>query len=140
MQTNTDCTIYNRYVSSGEEVYQRTQITGVAWQGGKGRTGAGSSNQQANQVTVYIPSAGRSDYVTPKAWAILSNKSGKWTLQPNDVIVKGLVNDTIAPPNETGAITLSALKAKYDDVLVISDVQTMDYGSLSMQHWQVTAK
>ncbi len=138
MRTNTDCTVYNRYVSSGQETYQRTEITGVAWQGGKGRTGAGASNQEANQVAVYIPSAGRSGFLSPKNW-VLSSKTGRWTLQIGDVIVKGLITDSLMT-GETGAITLSALKAKYDDVFVISDVQTMDYGSESMQHWQVTAK
>lgn len=139
MRTNTDCTIYNRYVSGSVEHYQRTQIKDVAWQGGKGRSGAGATNQESNSVTIYIPSANRDDYVAQKAWSLLSSKTGKWTLQPNDIIVKGLVSDNLMI-GETGAISVSALKAKYDDVLVISDIQTMDYGSLSMQHFQVTAK
>ncbi len=141
MRTNTDVTIYNRYVASGEEVYQRTQVLGVAWQGGKGRTSAGASNQEANQVVIYIPSQNNTEYLFAKAWQALTDKSANWTLQNNDIVVKGLVADEIIPADQTGGpFSVSDLKAKYDDVLVISDVQTMDYGSPSMNHFQVTAK
>jgi hypothetical protein len=141
MRTNTDVTIYNRYVVSGEEVYQRTQVLGVAWQGSKGRSGPGSSNQEANQVVIYIPSQNNTEYLPAKAWQALTDKSDNWTLQNNDVIVKGLVSDEIIPADQTGGpFSVSDLKAKYDHVLVISDVQTRDDGSPSMNHWQVTAK
>ncbi len=60
-----------------------------------------------------------------------------------DVAVKGIVADEIHaavvdPP--AAAFSLSDLKAKYDDVLVLSSVDTMDEGSANMQHWKLSGK
>ncbi len=134
MRTNCDLTIYNCYLVNGAETYQRTVIQRVMWENRKARNVlASGGNLAADQAVVYIPLARGLAYLAPKAW--LANKSGHWTLQVGDVIVKGLVTDTIGP-----SFTISALKAKYDDVLVISSVDTMDMGSASLQHWKVSAK
>lgn len=134
MQTPHDVTVYNKYIVSRDPVYQRTQISGVSWQGGKGKSGAGSNTQAADQAVIYIPMA-RMNHLDPQDWQTLVTKIGKWTLQVGDVIVKGLVTDEI-----TGGFTISDLVRKYNDVLTISDVQSLDYGSDSLNHWQVTAK
>ena len=68
------------------------------------------------------------------AWQALTTKTGKWTLQDGDFMVKGLVTDEIG-----AGFTMTALKAKYDDVVMIKSVDTMDAGSSYMQHWQIGA-
>lgn len=136
MITNADCTIYNKYMSAGSELYQRTQIVDVTWSSGKARNViASGGNIAADQAAVYVPYARGANYTLPKAWQALVTKTGKWTLQVGDYIVKGLVTDEI-----TGGFTMTSLKAKYDDVLQISSVDTMQAGSLSMWHWQIGAK
>jgi hypothetical protein len=61
-------------------------------------------------------------------------KTGKWTLQQGDVIVRGLVSETI-----DADYTISDLKRDYDDVVAIRSVDLMDNGSLARWHWQVGA-
>jgi hypothetical protein len=136
MRTNSDLTIYNKYIVAGAETWQRTQISAVAWEWRKAANVIASGGQiSADSARVFIPYARGTNYTAPKAWQALVTKTGKWTLQIGDVIVKGLVTDAIGP-----AFTISALKAKYDDVLVISSVDPMLSGSQSMWHWQIGAK
>jgi hypothetical protein len=142
MRTNTGCTIYNHYVVSGAEHYQRTELSAVAWENRKAANVIRSGLLTADSVVVYIPFAMGEDYLKPKAWQALSVKTGYWTLAVGDVIVKGLVTDEIhdavvSPPSS--AFTMTNLKALHDDVVTIRSVDTMDAGSLSMRHWQVGA-
>jgi hypothetical protein len=136
MKTFHDMTVFNKYTASGAEAYQRTQIEGVNWENRKAsnvlRTGGTIA---ADQAVVYIPFARDADYLDPKAWNALSSKTGKWTLAVGDYIVKGLVTDTIG-----ASFTITALKAKYDDVLQVTSVDKMDMGSLALRHWKVSAK
>lgn len=136
MRTNTGLTLYNRYIDDGAEEYQRTQIEAVAWENRKGanvlRTGG---DLAADQAAIYIPFAQGEGYVGPKAWQALETKTGAWTLQVGDFVVKGLISDEIG-----AEFTMSDLKAKYDDVLRITSVDTMDLGSVAMRHWKVGAK
>lgn len=138
MRTNANLTIYNKYVDSvtRAEKYQRTQIKAVFWENRKAANTLRTGGQiAADQARIFIPFQRGGNYVKAKAWQALSAKTNNWTLQEGDVIVKGLVTDEIG----TG-FTVTALKAKYDDVLMISAVDTQDAGSATMQHWQVGAK
>jgi hypothetical protein len=136
MRTNADLTVYNRYTAAGAEAYQRTQIEAVAWEHRKARNSlASGGNINADSSTVYIPMARGANYLQPKEWQALVSKTGKWTLQPGDYIVKGLVTDEI-----TTGFSVTSLKAKYNDVLMVSSVDTMDGGSANLHHWQLGAK
>jgi hypothetical protein len=144
MRTNADITIYNKYISSGAEKYQRAAVVAVAWENRKARNVLATGGDiAANQATIYIPWARGTDYIGPKAWQALSVKTGKWTLQNGDIVVRGVIADEIhdavvSPPS--AAFTPTMLKAKYDDVLTISSVDTMNGGSVGMWHWQIGAK
>jgi hypothetical protein len=137
MRTNCDCTIYNRYIDPTTRLdkYQRANIASVAWENRKAANVRSSGGQMAaDQARVFIPFARGANFTKPTAWQALVTKTGKWTLQPGDLIVKTAVTDDIS-----ANFTVTQLKAKYDDVLVISSVDTMDAGSVSMQHWNVGA-
>jgi hypothetical protein len=138
MRTNTGITVYNRYIVSGVETWQRTQIPAVEWENRKAsNTLASGGNMASDSASIFIPflCSGHENYAAPKAFQALVSKSGKWTLQIGDFVVKGLVTDSVGV-----SFTMSQLKAKYDDCLQISSVDTMDMGSLSLQHWKVSAK
>lgn len=144
MRTNTALTLYNRYLSSGAETYQRTVISRAMWENRKARNVlATGGNLRADQAAVYIPLSLGTAFLAPKAWQALVSKTGYWTLQPGDVIVKGTVTDEIheavVGPPAVAAFRMSDLKAKYDDVLTITSVDTLDMGSASMQHWRLGA-
>ena len=135
MIPNTDITIYNKYTVTGGETYQRTVVPDVVWQATKAVSGAQSGLLSSNVAAILIPFARDANYLAPKAWAALVSKTGKWTLKEGDYIVKGSVSDEI-----TGAFTMTSLKAKYDDVVMITSVDVMDQGSPNMQHFDVGCK
>lgn len=142
MKNNASMTVYNRYVSSGAEKYQRTEIDTVEWQNRKAANIIRSGLLAADSVVVFVSFTVGDDYLKPKAWQALSVKTGKWTLAIGDVIVKGIVTDEIhdavvSPPS--AAFTMTDLKAAHDDVVTIKSVDTMDMGSISMRHWQLGA-
>lgn len=117
MITPHDMTWYARGVVAGAESFIRQQVQGVFWEDRKAVNVLRSGLLEADSVAVYVP------FVR----GILSIKAG-------DVLVKGLVDDEISP-----SFTLTALKKKYPDVVIVRSVDTMDYGSPVMQHWQIGA-
>ncbi len=131
MITETDCTVYNKYLVGRVDTWQRVQIEGIHWEERHAREG----NQDNDFTIVFIPFARGLGYKQPREW-LASSKTGAWTLQIGDVIVKGLVSDELV----AGTFSLSDLKRIYDDVLVIASVDTRDFGSSHLQHWEVTAR
>jgi hypothetical protein len=140
MITNADLTLYNKYIEERKERFQRVQLLGVMWENRKARNVlASGGNIAADQAAIYIPMS-IPGYLAPKEWQAGQDESGDedlvtWTLQTGDFVVRGLVDDEL--DDDFGP---SALKAKYDDVLVISSVDTMKAGGEAMHHWQVGAK
>lgn len=146
---NSDITIYNRYIDAGtrSEKYARVVVKRVVWQATKAISGGKSGALASNIATVFIPMQRGADYVTPIAWQALTDKTGKWTLQDGDVIVRNAVSDEITaattdPETEivTPAFTMTSLRAKYEDVVTITSIDCMDQGSANVQHWQVGCK
>lgn len=117
MRTNTDITIYTRGLSTGAETWTRSTVLGVAWNNRKAANVLKSGLLEADSVAVYIPMS-----------------RGALTLKVGDILVKGVVTDVIGP-----SFTITALKAKYPDVVVIKSVDRMDMGSAAMHHWQIGA-
>jgi hypothetical protein len=143
MRTNCLATLYNGYISGGAQKYQRTAIGLVAWFNTKASNILRSGLLAADSAVIYVPLTLGANYIDPKPWAALTNKTGFWTLAVGDVIVKGLVTDEIhdavvSPPS--AAFTLTNLKAKYDDVVTIKSCDTFDMGSTSMRHWKVSGQ
>jgi hypothetical protein len=150
MRTNADLTVYNKYIdpATRSEAYQRASIKAVTWEGRKGGTVLTSGGQiELDLARVFIPLARGVDFLSPKAWQALDDRTGIWTFQIGDVIVRGVITDEITTAMTdpithvvTPAFTVSKLRAKYDDVLVITSVDLMDAGSLALRHWQVGAR
>lgn len=74
-------------------------------------------------------------FITPKAYMALEDKTGYWTLAPGGVssavdcfFVRGIV---------VSELGYNKLRESVDDVYDISTVDTRDFGSADMQHWQV---
>jgi hypothetical protein len=131
MRTNSNITIWNKYRVANIDTWQQTQISDVAWE----QRHARSQFDSDDLATVFVPLARGDDYLNPRVWQALSSKTGKWTLQVGDVIAKGLITFDLS-----ASFPLGVLKAAYDDVLVITSVDTYDYGSASLQHFRIGAK
>ena len=127
MQTNAMLAIYNHYIDqeTQEDQYQRTVIGPVFWDS------ASLIDEEA--ITVYIPFTISSErpYIKPKAFAALEDKAGYWTLGMEDKMVRGAAD---FEPDENRRI--GELDQLYDDVITIKRVETRDYGSKTMQHWE----
>ena len=117
MRTNSDLTLYKRSVAAGAETWTREQIVGVFWEDSDGAKVLPNGTIRDDKAMVYIPFA-----------------RGDLDLQEGYVIVRGLVTDTI-----TTSLTISDLKRKYRDTLTIRRVTRRDFGSASMQHWEISA-
>ena len=136
MRTNADITLYNRYNSSGIASYNRTVIHDVAWESRKASNVlASGGNIAADQANIYIPMQRGDSYQGPAAWRALTIKGGRWTLQPGDLIVRGIVTEELS-----GAYTPTTLRKEYDNVLEITSVDLLDNGSANLSHWKVGAK
>lgn len=132
---NSHITIYNKYTdpTTRKEKYQRTVVRDVVWQASKSVYAAGAGMVRLDTATIFIPFARGADYLHPHAWQ--AAKTGKWTLQEGDVIVRGSITTEISD-----AFTMTALRAANNDVVTINSVARMDEGGDNMKHWQVGAK
>lgn len=150
-------TIYNAYTGANRlTVYQRTQIKNAQstncanWNDTKGANVSKIGLTAADQALITLPMEVGANFLDPRAWQALVSKTGKWTLQVGDIIVKGLITDEIheliaalpGPPvvPAVPAFTVSDLKAKYDNVLLITSVDTLDRGRVALRHWKIGAK
>ena len=136
MRTNADITIYNRYFDKATRLdkYQRTILYGVFWDERKAVNRLQSGLEDADKVTIIIPFAVTTDkkYAPPKEFEKLEDKTGYFTLQEGDRVVKGAIDFEI-----TGK--LSDLD-KECEAYTITSVDIKDFGSPHMRHWEVGAK
>lgn len=135
MIPNCDITIYNKTITNRAEVFYRTVIRNVGWQATKAIMGTKQGALASNVATIFIPSGGNTEYLPPKSWQALSDKSSNWTLQEGDVIVRGNVPEELSED-----FTPTALRARYDDVVTITSIDAMDLGSANVHHWEVGCK
>jgi hypothetical protein len=132
---NCDITIYNKYIENRVEKWQRSEILEVGWQDTKA-VNSQRFGTAANLAAVFIPFDRKATgYATPKQWQALTDKTGRWTLQEGDVIVRGIVTDEI-----DGSFTITDLRAENDNVVTIASVDAMDQGSPAVQHFDVGCK
>lgn len=134
MFTNTKATLYNRYIDSNNDYqYNRVVLDSVHWESIRGRQQNPFGAELNDTVKVSIPFSVcvNEIFAKPVKYCSLSDKEGYFTFQPEDKIVKGVIPDTVA---------FEDLEASYDDVVTITYVETADYGSYNMQHWELTCK
>lgn len=135
MQTNADCTIYNKFSTGAAYEFKRTEIRGVMWANRKAANIIASGMQNADSAAIYIPILAEcsKEYKTPKQWDALTTeqKALYWTLKPGDLIVRGIITYEI--PTGTEALLIKT----YDDALKITTVDRNDGGSISLQHFRV---
>lgn len=127
MYTNADCTVFNRLYdpATRQDTWKATQLQGVFWENRKAANVIKSGMKEADSVLIFIPFS-MTGYQPPKEF---KRDPVGWTLRPEDWIVKGHVE-------YEGPIT--GLADRFDNVVAITSVDTMDYGSPDMQHWEVS--
>ena len=106
-----------------------------------------SGLRDADAATLFIPFSVKAvdaitetpkQFIGPKAYRALADPSGYWTLESGGIsspadcfFVKGeLVNYS----------GYDKIRNTYDDVYDVTTIDTRDFGSSGMQHWQVGAR
>lgn len=106
-----------------------------------------SGLENADAATLFIPfsvyaydpfTGNKKTYVTAKRYAELEDKTNYWTLQVGGesssvpcFFVKGAIAEDLP---------YSAIRSRFDFVYDVTSVDTRDFGSEHMQHWQVGGK
>lgn len=136
MMTNTSITVYNKYLDPVAKLdkYQRVVIHDVHWSGvdTAKRVQTGRNEEDKAYIVIPFTSVSGLQFVSPLEFQKLEDKTGYFTLAPEDRIVKGDV-----PLEITGKV--SDLDKAYE-AMIVTAVDTRDYGSEHMKHWAVTAK
>lgn len=125
-----DITIYNKYKDGATEKWQRTTLSGIYWNSIKGAVMRKTGVASADSLQLIIPMS-IAGYKPPKEWLALANKTGCWTLQSGDAVIKGSISYDI--------VRSSKELEQFDDVRLITSVDTKDFGG-DMSHWEVSAK
>lgn len=118
MQTNCSLTFYSRSVSGREEVWTRSTVDHAQWENAEIAIRNSNGLLEADRVTIFVPLS-----------------EGEISVKPGDYIVRGTVSDEIS-----ALFTISALREKYrTNCAVVRSINRLDFGSASMQHWQIGA-
>lgn len=120
-----------------EETRFITVLHGVFMDAAKAANVRTSGLEGADSVNLFVPFSVKATdgvslldkvYVDPKEFERTEDKSGLWTLRINDFFVKGeVVEDK----------DFQYINLNYDDVYRITKVDKKDFGSASMQNWEV---
>lgn len=149
MYTPHTVTIYNvgENPDTLEQEYNITFLRGVFLDRREASLIEKTGLRDADVATLFIPFSVNAvdaltetpkQYISPKAYRQLEDTSGYWTLEGGGLLsgqdsffIKGEV------VNYSGYAKMREL---YDDVYDITTIDTRDFGSPDMQHWQVGAR
>lgn len=139
MNTNADITIYNQWYNKATRLteWKRVQVPGVNWYGGQAVTATDHGLQTADTYTVRIPLSSAPNgkaFALPEDWkACAAGALGQlWTLQPGDIVVRGLVADDIAKAAD--------VTGKYSQCFTVTAWKDNRRGSPTVQHWRIDGK
>ena len=128
---NHTVTIYNRYINNitKDYAYKRTVIAGVHWENTENVKLGNQSVKTDNNTCLIIPCTVKNikDYVNPSVFK--NNPTGEiWTLQTEDIVVKGVVNFDI----------MSVADLKGYCAKTIHSIEEVDYASITtLNNWTV---
>lgn len=135
MYTNASITIYNRKLdtTTRTDVWHRTVIEKVFWDDTKAYNRLQSGALQADEVNVFIPFdyISENEYISPIEYKQLSDPEGYFTLQTGDKITKGSIDTEVENITELDELV---------QAFTITSVDTKDFGSKHMRHWEVGGK
>lgn len=136
MYTNANITIYNKYLDEATRLdkYKRTTIKNVFFDEKKATNRLQSGLESADHVLLLIPFdyTSQSNYVSPREFEELEDKNNYFTLKTGDKIIKGDIDYEINRK-------ISELDELYE-TFTITSVDTKDFGSSHMRHWELGAK
>ena len=121
-------------------------LRGVMLQALNGRSVQRRGGMEENEATLFVPLSARAEnaagepliFLPPLEYARCTDPEKYWTLQPegesagrSSFFVKGEIAE---------ACSLAEAREKYDYVYIVAGWQLHDYGSRTLQHWEVVSK
>lgn len=132
MITNTACTVYSPAPGGG---YVRVALDAVFWRDTAGANIQKYGTANANTAKVLIPFDVFADgkaFIHHKSFA---DPETQWTIVPQkSYIIKGVTDLLIQPGQKISEILAEC------DWRTVMTIDTNDFGSSDMQHWEVGAK
>lgn len=121
MKSSEICTIFNRIYDPilRRYILQPTVITGVFWQEALGARMSHEKLYESNEVHIFIPFTAEATRTFGVPDEFEKNPTLYFTFRPEDKIVRGITSGKS---------------------LTIISINTFDYGSKDMRHWEVVAK
>ena len=122
-----DITVINKYFNKDKKSngYKVHHLKGF-WSSSSGISISDTQLVKSDDLIVRILISEKG-YVNPKDF---SGEKGTWTLQNDDYLVKGIVNNVD---------TIATILDNYE-CLKITDIAIKDYGSEDMQHFAITGE
>ena len=133
MQTNSTITIFNRRLdASGNDVLIPTVSDRASWFYGQGSS-KGQYGDNEDSYSVRIPfdaDASGKEYIDACQWKNLTDVSGYWTIQKDDIVVRGEMSGSVTDQTEI-------MSATDDCFLVNSFANNTIRGSDAVKHWRI---
>lgn len=124
-------TVLNKVQSDDGVVYLPTILSGVLYVTSRSssKSTTGSDNKDDIKCTIPFKVNVDKQFISKLAYDKLSDdeKTKYWTLAKDDIIVKDILTES--------QISLKMVNNNYDEKMVVSFVDTLDFGGL--RHWQV---
>lgn len=124
-------TVLNKVQSDDGVVYLPTILSGVLYVTSRSssKSTTGSDNKDDIKCTIPFKVNVDKQFISKLAYDKLSDdeKTKYWTLAKDDIIVKDILTES--------QISLKMINNNYDEKMVVSFVDTLDFGGL--RHWQV---
>lgn len=124
-----DITIINKYIDkeTRKSKYKVSYVKGF-WSSNDGISinGTQLTKNDGLSARILMNDSRNTLYQKPEEF---EKEQKTWTLQTDDYLVKGLVEDFT---------TITKLVEDYQDVIKIKDIATKDYGSEDMWHFAIT--
>ena len=123
-----DITIVNQYIdSSHKKAYKVSYVKGF-WSSNDGISINGTQLTKNNGLSakILINDSRNKTYQKPEEF---KREQETWTLQNDDYLVKGKVEDFTS---------ITKLLNDYQEVMKITNIAIKDYGSEDMWHWAIT--
>ena len=126
---NQEITVINQYYDKKEKKtkYKVSYVKGF-WSSNNGISINGTQLTKSDGLSarILINDSRNETYQKPEEF---KKEQRTWTLQPDDYLVKGKVEDFT---------TTTQLLEDYQDVIKITNIATKDYGSEDMWHFAIT--
>ena len=124
-----DITVINKYIDkeTKKTKYKVSYVKGF-WSSSDGISISGTqlTKQDGLSARILINDSRNETYQKPEEF---EKEQKTWTLQPDDYLVKGIVENFT---------TITELLDSYKEVMKITNIATKDYGSEDMWHFVIT--